>query len=52
MLLVQQVLFVSVSTTTAEDTALNMKQQRLNKGDDIELILKPDYENQISVTTL
>lgn len=52
MLLVQQVLFVLASTTTTEDTALNTIQQRLNKHDDIELILKPDSENQISVTKL
>lgn len=42
MLLVQQVLFVSAPTTTAEDTALNTKQQRLNRDDNIELMLEPD----------
>jgi len=52
MLLVRQVLFVSASTTTAEDTALNTKQHRLNTDDDIELILEPDSEDQIPVTTL
>jgi len=52
MLLVRQVLFVLVSTTTAEDTALNMKQQRLIRDNDIELILEPDFKDQISMTTL
>ena len=52
MLSVQQVLFVLAYTTTAEDTNLNTMQQRLNKDDDIELILKPDSEDQLSVTKL
>jgi hypothetical protein len=52
MLLVQFVLFVLVSTTITEDTALNTIQYRLNKEDDTELILEPDSENQISVTKL
>ena len=39
---------LQVSVQTSEDTALNSKQQRLNRGNIIELWFDPDCDSDIS----